>query len=579
MSNLIGNIKKEGEDYWFYIIGRTIDNQHDNYKAEQPDIKMAYGSRSKIIEGITSLDFNDCDVFLWKKNLAEIVERGNPIKVQSVDLEKIETLFPVYPTNDSFRKRVSLPNGKNVCYFDRNKLDEDVNFPQHYYLYSERDGKIWGMFGQTKEVFENNIPQLKIKHHDFEKNKIYYTTKFESRLAPKVDCSSTEQLKRWFAEEFNLDLNSFKQRNNAEDEIYNVRWYRLKSLIETLELQSQDLIEIYNRTKNSGFGKRITEEIKPIIAEEYIQELKEKDETVKKFEEQKQNLEKDVHKLESEIVQLKQNKDQLSVDFENQREELLRNQKAECQNLAETKNRLENELANLKKTLTEKTKELDEKEIKYKTAAESIKQKYSDLFSDMKVLMTDFEKYDAKRQSIVFPPYEKKNDTTDLDEDYSDYGFASIIPSIAIPFAWANILPHCKIYTIHVEHDWLHYNDFINHGLLDVWEEAFSNSSIQYILILDSLNLARPECGLKPLLDLINKKTPKLLGSERDGLPNNLKIMATLLKDETEEGVGIKLDDDFFKEWDRYEFRDESSDCSQQENKKPRLKLVTTNDQ
>ena len=120
----------------------------------------------------------------------------------------------------------------------------------------------------------------------------------------------------------------------------------------------------------------------------------------------------------------------------------------------------------------------------------------------------------------------------------------------------------------------MHYSDFIDHGLLDIWNESFDNANIQYILVLDSLNITRPECGLKPLLDLINKKVPQLLGSKREGFPNNLKIMATLLKNEDDGGVALELNEDFFKNWEWYEFRDGESSCSLQSLNKPRLKLV-----
>jgi hypothetical protein len=125
---------------------------------------------------------------------------------------------------------------------------------------------------------------------------------------------------------------------------------------------------------------------------------------------------------------------------------------------------------------------------------------------------------------------------------------ACFIPNVGLAYLFAKALRNTEVLIIHIEHDWLHYSDFTKHGLLSAFTEATNNSEKNYILVLDGLNITQPECGLRPLLNLINGDVPILEGC---GLkfPSNLTIMATVLSTAEDNAVGLKLSPSYFSKW------------------------------
>ena len=125
---------------------------------------------------------------------------------------------------------------------------------------------------------------------------------------------------------------------------------------------------------------------------------------------------------------------------------------------------------------------------------------------------------------------------------------ACFIPNAALAYLYAKALRNTEVMIMHVEHDWLHYSDFVKHGLLEAFRKAYSDSKKNYILVFDGLNITQPECGLRPLLNLINGDVPVL---EQCGFafPNNMTIMATLLSSSEENAIGLKLNPIFYNKW------------------------------
>jgi hypothetical protein len=125
---------------------------------------------------------------------------------------------------------------------------------------------------------------------------------------------------------------------------------------------------------------------------------------------------------------------------------------------------------------------------------------------------------------------------------------ACFIPNIALAFLFAKALRNTEVVVMHIEHDWLHYSDFVKHGLVDAFKAAHGAPEKNYILVLDGLNVTQPECGLRPLLNLINGDIPFLEGC---GLPfpNNMTVMATLLSSTEDNAVGLKLNPSYFQKW------------------------------
>lgn len=125
---------------------------------------------------------------------------------------------------------------------------------------------------------------------------------------------------------------------------------------------------------------------------------------------------------------------------------------------------------------------------------------------------------------------------------------ACFIPNTAVAYLFAKALRNTEVKILHVEHDWLHYSDFVKQGLLDIFKEANRKSDKNYILVFDGLNLTQPECGLRPLLNLINEEVPILEGCDFS-FPKNMTVMATLISTNEENSIGLKLSPSYYEKW------------------------------
>lgn len=130
---------------------------------------------------------------------------------------------------------------------------------------------------------------------------------------------------------------------------------------------------------------------------------------------------------------------------------------------------------------------------------------------------------------------------------------ACFIPNLSIAFNYAKIIGNSRVFVIHIEHDWLHYDDFCKHYLIDIWEYAHNHKDENIILVLDCINITFIEGGLKPLLDVINNQNPYLLYTKLT-FPHNLKIMATVVRAnlENDERIGLKINPTLFNNWGAY---------------------------
>lgn len=123
---------------------------------------------------------------------------------------------------------------------------------------------------------------------------------------------------------------------------------------------------------------------------------------------------------------------------------------------------------------------------------------------------------------------------------------AGFINDIAIARTIARGLGNSHLFVLHVEHDWLHYEDFCKHGLIEMWKYAHEHTDENVFIVLDCINITYAEGGLKPLLDVITNKALWLLGTALK-FPNNLRILATVLPwKDTEKSVGIELNKELF---------------------------------
>lgn len=125
---------------------------------------------------------------------------------------------------------------------------------------------------------------------------------------------------------------------------------------------------------------------------------------------------------------------------------------------------------------------------------------------------------------------------------------AVFLPSISWAFIYALAIGNAKVFTLHIEHDWLHYSDFCEHGLLDICNQANNDPETNYIMILQDLNLTQPECGLRPFLDCIAQNRPVIEGLDY-GVPANTKIFATVIPETDDKIIGLKLSKRLFDNW------------------------------
>lgn len=116
------------------------------------------------------------------------------------------------------------------------------------------------------------------------------------------------------------------------------------------------------------------------------------------------------------------------------------------------------------------------------------------------------------------------------------------------------------ICVLNVEPDWLHYDDFLNHGLVEFWDYAFSNKNINCHLVFDKINVTIIQSGLSPLFDVINGIRPTLPFSMNSGVPTNLNLIATVVDSSNLSQLGLPLPRDLFNDWLAYDSKKNSID-------------------
>ena len=125
---------------------------------------------------------------------------------------------------------------------------------------------------------------------------------------------------------------------------------------------------------------------------------------------------------------------------------------------------------------------------------------------------------------------------------------ALFVPSAAWVYTLAKIFGNTAVYTLHIEYNWLHFSDFCRNGLQEALNEAYTHPEKNYMLILDGLNCTQPECGLRPLLNVIAGIEPVISGINKQ-LPKNIQLFATLQPTKGEHPIGLPLHPELFQEW------------------------------
>ncbi|MBR2362872.1 MAG: hypothetical protein IKA80_09545 [Spirochaetaceae bacterium] len=379
-----------------------------------------------------------------------------------------------------------------------------------------------------------------------------------------IDFMTNQQLADWLKSKMkniaDIDKNTlslicnFPEFQSLEDDTEAARFERIKNKIDAFEIDIQTLVELICKHQKyfdqfvDNF-ELIEKEVKENFEKKYIREAMP---IITKNQEQIKRQEAEISKLE-ETLEAEKTKALIKIE--------------------QTKAKLENENNVLASQVEEKQKQLKTLNENYDAVIATITAITPVLKNTEKSSITDevfkicnppfYKDVSARPYSRIKEEDEEsfisflKRHVCYQNDKLIEYfkqiktifsHKACFIPNIAIAFLFAKALRNTEVIIMHIEHDWLHYSDFVQHGLVNTFKAAYETPEKNYILVLDSLNITQPECGLRPLLNLISGDIPFLEGCGLS-FPNNMTVMATLLSTTEENAMGLKLNPSYFQKW------------------------------
>ena len=520
-----------------FIEFETNHNQETERKViNQTDFIVTYSPRPKAINLPRLVSYNGkLNVILSRGYLSPdevntIVDKKNVFGEKNAKFflydsvkKKAIGIFKYQSSSDTIESNY----GKDVQEFSVQSKD----------VISDKDGRIYLLFNEK----QNNLDRGSI-----------------------IDFMTNQQLADWLKSKFN-DVTSidkktlslicgFPESQSVEDDRDASRFERLKKKLDAFEINVQSLVELV--CTHPKYFSQFVDNID--LIEKEVKENFEKKYLLEASGVIKENQDK-IQKQENEILKL---------------DETLETEKAKISSeIQKIKEKLEKKNEGLSKQVEEKSAQLKALNDNYDSVIATISALTPILKSDSKsslvdenfeISKADFPKEENARpysqikaeDDESFVSFMKRHVCCD-DEKLSAYlkqvkkvfsHKACFIPNTALAYLYAKALRNTEVMILHVEHDWLHYSDFVKHGLLEAFRKAYGDSAKNYILVFDGLNITQPECGLRPLLNLINGDVPVL---EQCGFafPNNMTIMATLLSSTEENAIGLKLNPIFYNKW------------------------------
>jgi hypothetical protein len=464
----------------------------------------------------------------WKPiNFIKLLEIKELVNPSSLPLEEI--------------KEIGL-NNEDGTYFIRNQKDNELLGP----FIKDSRGLVPA---KGKDVTVYTIDNDFKNYYVFDNDKLLFVSPnglFTKKA--EIDCMSGDQLQDWFRNKLKEAYGLSAERENAikimikmlkekslkgANDLDNVRFNRI---LENLDQYLFSYDHLRDHLLNDGFDK-ISQKIEAVrndIKQEYESQLRKEMESLSV---EKAKLKKEIDVIFTELNEMKSAKENTEKEIKllNENRELLMLQFKFSAQMG-IHGTTDNNRQNIKPVCYEIQKEGNSFfEIKAS----------NDLDVSLELYYHIIEKnlgragYDEKLIKLY------KNDENLLLKSQ-----AVFIPCISWAYIYAQSIGNVKVYSMHIEHDWLHYRDFCDNGLVSIWNEAAEEKDKNYILVLEDLNITQPECGLTPLLDVINGYRPVLEGTGF-GLPKNLKIFATMIPPE-EEKVGLKLSHRIFRKWGEF---------------------------
>lgn len=124
---------------------------------------------------------------------------------------------------------------------------------------------------------------------------------------------------------------------------------------------------------------------------------------------------------------------------------------------------------------------------------------------------------------------------------------AILVKDIKIGLSIVEATNNARYIIQQVEPDWLHFKDFWDNGLGEIWNSAHNSPDKFHFLLLEDINMSALECYCRPLLDTLTG-VRKRIPYAQTLYPNNLKIIATIASFEEPE-IGLPIYRNTFEDW------------------------------
>lgn len=361
-----------------------------------------------------------------------------------------------------------------------------------------------------------------------------------------IDCMDDRQIGEWFKDQlkscaeaeklltikkeiFQNFATKFKETNDVIDEI---RLERAKGKLDSLEFTFKEIKELLD--SESSLTQVLNDTLKQM-----------KDEYQKSW---ASTLEASKSALNNEIETLTKQRDKLKTDTDSIQEKYSEKENALEATYQEKKSKLESEI----KDLESKRKEVKAQVPQISDCIELEPIEFGKIGSTFTKLEDDegYGFFNLLKENLELDsiPEVLKNQLNKESSLFANK--ACFIPSVSWAYLYAKAIRNSKLFIIHVEHDWLHYKDFMNNGMVTVLESCYDNVDVNHVLVFDSLNLTQPECGLQPFFDVIEGHSIIIPGIGKP-IPKNLKILATIQDYHEDNRIGLPLNTINYSAWGR----------------------------
>ena len=365
-----------------------------------------------------------------------------------------------------------------------------------------------------------------------------------------IDCMDDRQIGEWFKEQlkscaeaekllsikkevFQNFASKFKETNDVIDEI---RLERAKGKLDSLEFTFKEIKELMD--SDSSLTQVLNDTLKQM-----------KDEYQSSW---ASTLEASKTALNNEISTLTKQRDKLKADTDSIQTMYSEKEKALEASFQEKKSKLEAQIKDFESMRNEAKAQVPQIA---RASFDSIEiepiefEKIGSAFTMLEEEKAyDFSKLLKENLELDSIPEVFKNQLKENSPLFANK--ACFIPSVSWAYLYAKAVRNSKLFVMHIEHDWLHYKDFMNNGLASVLESCFDDEEINHVLVLDSLNLTQPECGLQPFLNVISGHSIIIPGVGK-AFPKNLKVLATIQDYQEDNRVGLPLNSKTYAAWGR----------------------------